>query len=177
MSSAKTREPAPENMPLMNTISNVFFEEIFLVQLFSNPQQTVAAMTRSEPQENERLDQLQESRIVDMVIKAMPAQSLAVTFFAEDESAMDRCGRDLKVVEERGLPRRSLCVTRTLRRQSRDCRGAPLRLRKQVVFLTDRQILRTADTEHRSAPMPTPAPSRGTPPSSSAAHSAAAFFG
>ncbi len=40
----------------MMTISKVLLDEIFLVQLFSKPQQTLASKTNSEPREKRKLD-------------------------------------------------------------------------------------------------------------------------
>ena len=55
----------------------MLFDEIFLVQLFSNPQQTVAARTKREPYENLKLSvPSSESRMLDSVISAIAAHSL-----------------------------------------------------------------------------------------------------
>ena len=43
------REPIPENIPFSKTICNGSFEEIFRVQLFSNPQQMAESKTNNEP--------------------------------------------------------------------------------------------------------------------------------
>ena len=67
----------------------MFFSEIFLVQLFSSPQQQVAASTSIEPEEKEKLPAPPtESRILDSVINAIAAQSRFETASLKINSAI-----------------------------------------------------------------------------------------
>ena len=77
---ATAKEPSPEKIPLSTTISYVLLEEMLLVQLFSKPQQTVAASTKREPYENLKLSvPSNESRILDRVISTIAVHSLFET--------------------------------------------------------------------------------------------------
>ena len=62
------------------TISYVLLEEMFLVQLFSKPQHTVASSTNREPSEKRKLsDPSKERRMLDAVIKPIAPQRRFVT--------------------------------------------------------------------------------------------------
>ena len=55
-------------------------EEIFLVQLFSSPQQTAASSTNSDPREKRKLSApSKERRTLEIVIKPIAPQSRFVT--------------------------------------------------------------------------------------------------
>ena len=59
------------------------------MQLFSNPQHTAASSTNAEPHENCRLDISSKDKIIlDMVMSAIPAQSLTDTASLNITSAM-----------------------------------------------------------------------------------------
>ena len=49
---AITKEPNPENIPLMTTTINGSFKDNLLVKLFSKPQDSAASKTKSEPKLN-----------------------------------------------------------------------------------------------------------------------------
>ena len=75
------REPIPENIPFSRTICNGSFDDIFRVQLFSNPQQMVASKTNKEPYEKRRLDISSKDSIPqDNVTKNIPNHNLVLIF-------------------------------------------------------------------------------------------------
>ena len=74
---------------MRTTISYVLFDAMLRVQLFSNPQQTVAAMTNSEPYENLKLSApSNERRTLASVMSAIAAHRRFETASRKTNSAI-----------------------------------------------------------------------------------------
>ena len=86
---AMASAPNPENTPLRTTISYVLFDAMLRVQLFSNPQQTVAAMTSNELYENLKLSApSNERRTLASVMSAIAVQRRFETVSRKTNSAI-----------------------------------------------------------------------------------------
>ena len=89
-SNAIVNEPPPEKMPFSKTISYVLLSDIFLVQLFSSPQQQVASITKKEPIENWKLSlPSNDKTILDSVINPMAIHSFLDTFSLKNSNAIN----------------------------------------------------------------------------------------
>lgn len=82
-------DPTLENTPFSSTICIGSFDEIFLVQLFSKPQQKPASRINSEPQENCRLViSSKDSTAQDSVTNNIPSQRRELIFSLKTIKAM-----------------------------------------------------------------------------------------
>ena len=84
-----TIEPKPEKTPLIKTICNGSLEEIFRVQLFSNPQHTHANRINAEPKEKRKLSTpSKDNNKQEQTTNAIPVHSRALIFSLNASSAI-----------------------------------------------------------------------------------------
>jgi hypothetical protein len=87
----------PEPMPFIITISNGSLSESLLVQLFSNPQQTQASMTKIEPAENFNV----EKSSTDKMTLAMVINIIAVhVLFPTDSLKIINATREVATISK-----------------------------------------------------------------------------